>query len=411
MTSVAVVGAGIIGLSTAANLQRMGLATTVFDALPPGNCTSYGNAGMVSVAAAMPMAMPGMLRNVPRWLRDPEGPLFINPRYLPAALPWLLRWVRAGAAGQVKRSSQGLWQLHRHALDEYRRLLGAAHFSSLIQTIGQIHVWDSPTPSASERIGAAIREELGIPAETLSQARLREMVPELTPDISRALYLPQNGNTINPLRLAETVAGIFAEAGGRIVHEKAARIVPEGSRYRLLTNRGDHCFDKLVVAAGAWSLELLGPLGLGFPLETERGYHVQIASANIQVPYPVLHKGRGFGACAMETGLRIAGTVEIAGLHNPPEPRRAEALIKNARRLLPRLEVGEYKMWMGYRPSTPDTLPVLGASARHPGVYIACGHGHTGVTAGAVSGRLVAELVAGVQPFIDPAPYRLERFS
>jgi len=409
MASVAVVGAGIIGLSVAANLQRMGVTTTVFDALPPGTSTTYGNAGMISVAAITPVAMPGMLREIPRWLVDPHGPLFVHPRYALTALPWLLRWVRAGALSQVRRAAHGLWALHRHALDEYRRLLGDA-FADLIQTSGQIHLWDSATPSASERIAETLRTELGVPAQTLSAERLRELAPDLGTEVRRALYFPQNGNTVNPLRLAQTIARVLTQAGGRIVHERCARIVPENGRYRLWTHCGDHRFDQVVVAAGAWSLELLAPLGLRLPLETERGYHVEFPAARITLPTPILHKGRGFGASVMESGLRVAGTVEIAGLARPPDPRRIAALVHNAKRLLPKLDTRDYKMWMGYRPSTPDSLPVLGAAPSHPGLYIACGHGHTGITAGAVSGRLMAELVAGSPPFIDPMPYRLERF-
>jgi len=422
MAAVAVVGAGIIGLSVAANLQRLGLPTTVFDALPPGTSTTYGNAGMVSVAAITPMALPGMLREIPGWLRDAHGPLYVHPRYALTALPWLWRWVRAGAMPEVQRAARGLWALHQHALTEYRRLLGE-DFASLIQTTGQIHVWDSAVPSASERIAAQLRAELDVPAQSLSAAQLREMAPSLTPDITRALYFPQNGNAVNPLRLAQTIARKFSEAGGRIVHERCLRIVPENARYRLWTHCGDHHFDKIVVAAGAWSLELLAPLGLHFPLETERGYHVEFphdnspgnGSGKVSVPVPILHKGRGFGASSMETGLRVAGTVEIAGVQRPPDPRRIDALIHNAKRLLPHMETRDYKMWMGYRPSTPDSLPVLGAAPRHPGLYIACGHGHTGITAGAVSGRLMAELMTqpmtGKQAFIDANPYRLERFS
>jgi len=414
MAAVAVVGAGIIGLSVAAQLQRLGVATTVFDALPPGTSTTYGNAGMVSVAAITPVAMPGMLREIPGWLRDAHGPLFVHPRYLPTALPWLLRWARAGAMREVRRAARGLWALHRHALAEYRRLLGE-DFASLIQTTGQIHVWDSAAPSASERIAARLRAELDVPAQSLSAQQLREMAPDLTSEITRALYFPQNGNAVNPLRLAQTIARLLTEAGGRIVHERCLRIVPESNRYRLWTHCGDHYFDQVVVAAGAWSLDLLAPLGVHLPLETERGYHVEFASDHVSVPIPILHKGRGFGASAMETGLRVAGTVEIAGLQHPPDPRRIEALVMNAKRLLPRLDTRDYTMWMGYRPSTPDSLPVLGAAARHPGLYIACGHGHTGITAGAVSGRLMAELMTqpmtGKQPFIDASPYRLERFS
>ncbi|HEY0296746.1 MAG TPA: FAD-dependent oxidoreductase [Bordetella sp.] len=412
MKSIAVIGAGIVGLCTAANLQRKGLRTTLIDSLPPGTSTTYGNAGMISANSITPVAMPGMLRKVPKWLRDPEGPLFVDPKYLPSALPWLMRWIRAGASmEQVRRSSQGLYQLHSHALDEYKKLLGTEHFDALVKTVGQIHLWDSPQLPDNEKIAASMRSEAGIETRALSSGDLRDMLPELTSSVGCALYFPNNGHTTSPLRLAQTIHGLFTEAGGQTAPEKVLRIVPQGSQYRLWTNCGDHSYDQVVVAGGAWSLALLKPLGLDFPLETERGYHVQVDAPNIDLPYPILHKSRGFGASVMEDGLRLAGTVEIAGLRKPPNARRTESLLRHAKVLFPRLEIGKHKIWMGYRPSMPDSLPVLAASSRYPGLFIACGHGHTGITAGATTGRLMAEIVTQSPTFIDPAPYRLERFS
>ncbi len=412
MKSVAVIGAGIVGLCTALNLQRRGLQATVIDHLPAGTSATYGNAGMISANAVTPAAMPGMLRKVPKWLRDPEGPLFIDPKYLLKAFPWLMRWVRAGASmTQVRNAAQALHLLHRNALLEYRDLLGAEHYDSLVKEVGQIHMWDSTSLPQNEQIAAGLRTEFGIETRSLSAAELRDMVPELTPAIGCALYFPNNGHTVNPLRLARTLQGLLTEAGGNNLHEKVLRIIPDGKRFRLWTNCGDHTYDNVVVAGGAWSLDLLEPLGLTFPLETERGYHVEIDAPNVGLPYPILHKSRGMGASIMEGGLRIAGTVEIAGLRAAPNLQRTRALLNHAKALFPKLDIQGHRVWMGFRSSTSDSLPVLSPASQLPGLYVACGHGHTGLTAGATSGRLMAELITGARPFIDPAPYRLNRFS
>jgi D-amino-acid dehydrogenase len=408
---VAVIGGGIIGLASAVFLQRAGATVTLFDPLPPGGGASFGNAGLLSVDACVPIAMPGMLRQVPRWLADPLGPLAVSPRYAVKALPWLLAWVRAGRMERVIAASNALRALHAEALDQYRELLGPGHFHDLIRASGQVHVWESGTESKSERVAHELWQHHGIAPEALSLDELRQLVPEISPRIRRAVLFPRNGHTVSPLRLVETLARLLREAGGALRHEHVMKIIPEpGSSYRLVTNRGDDRFAKAVVAGGAWSKVLLAPLGVRIPLETERGYHAVVRNPSFELRIPVLHKERGFAATAMEGGLRFAGTVEIAGLDLPMNERRAEAVLRQGRALFPTLHGDDVSIWMGHRPSLPDSVPVIDESADHPGLVIACGHGHTGMTAGAVTGRLVAQLVLGQGPVVDPKPYRLARF-
>jgi glycine/D-amino acid oxidase-like deaminating enzyme len=307
-------------------------------------------------------------------------------------------------------ASDALRKLHAGGLERYRELLGSEIYFDLIRGAGQIYVWEGVEEGASERISRELWKRHGIKAETLDVAELRQMVPEISPDITRAVFMPNNGHTTNPLRLVESIGGLLRAAGGAVVQESVLKIIPEGSAYRLVTNKGDHRFDKVVVAAGAWSKSLLAPLGAHLPLETERGYHVMLPKPNFELKVPILHKSRGFGATPMEEGLRFAGTVEIAGLDQPMNEARARTILEQAKRLFPRLEPGEAKMWMGFRPSLPDSVPVIDRVPAHPGVLIACGHGHTGMTAGASTGRLVAELVMGRPPSLDAAPYRLARF-
>ncbi|WP_353152876.1 FAD-dependent oxidoreductase [Pollutimonas bauzanensis] len=410
MKSIAVIGAGVVGLSSATFLQRAGFQVTLIDGMPVGSGASYGNAGMISVDSTVPMAMPGMLRKVPKWLMDPTGPLFVDPKYFLTALPWLLRWTRAGRIDKVRTSSAALHALHGQALIQYRELLGQEHFNDLIRTTGQIHIWDSVDQSVSERVARELRDSQGIVVQALTPDELHDYVPELNRSIKRALLYPRNGNAVNPLRLMQTIAHLFSDAGGHIVQQRVMRIFPQQGRFRVLTNMDDHEFDRVVVAAGAWSRRLLEPLGLSFPLETERGYHIEIRQPNIKLNMPLLHKGRGFSASPMETGIRFAGTVEIAGLDAPPNEQRGRALLAHAKNILPNLEFDAPKLWMGYRPSLPDSVPIIDESNRHPGLYVACGHGHTGLTGGAITGRLISELVAQSQTTIDPAPYRMSRF-
>ncbi|MCC7276375.1 MAG: FAD-binding oxidoreductase [Alphaproteobacteria bacterium] len=408
---VAVVGAGIVGLSSASFLRRAGVPVTVYDPLPPGGGASYGNGGLLSVEACIPISTPGMLRQVPRWLADPLGPLAVSPRHFPKALPWLLRWIRAGRMDRVLRSSDALRALHVPGLDQYRDLLGGDDFHDLIRTSGQVHVWTGERESRGELIARQLRERHGVVAEKLDPAELRQLVPGISPAIRRALFVPKNGYTVNPHRVVGRVGERFRAAGGTLRQERVMRILPADGGWRIVTNTGDRRHSRVVVAGGAWSKDLLAPLGVRIPLEAERGYHVTIRDPSVEVRIPVLHQSMGFGATPMEMGLRIGGTVEIAGLDIPMSPARAERMMALGRWLFPRLDGKEVSMWMGYRPGTPDSVPIIDAAPGHAGLYIACGHGHTGMTAGAVTGKLVAQLVQGEPTMVDLQHFRIARFG
>lgn len=407
--SIAVVGAGIVGMSAALYLRRAGLSVTVIDPLPPGGGASYGNAGLLSVEACVPIALPGMLKEVPRWLSDPLGPLAVRPSYLPKALPWLLRWVAAGRMPRVEAASAALRSLHLHALDRYRELLGA-EFDNIIRVSGQVHIWESAEPSPSEEIYRRLWQHHGVEAQSLGSDELRQLVPELSRSVTRAVLLPKNGHTLNPRRLVGTLARLFVEAGGTVRAERVLKLIPENSAWRIVTSGANHRAEKVVVCAGAWSRQLLGPLGLNLPLETERGYHVMMRDASVVPRLPILSRGRGFSITPMEEGLRLAGTVEIGGLDLPMNEERAYVLLRQAKALLPGLETKDYAVWMGFRPSFPDSLPVIDEARGRPGLYLAFGHGHTGMTGGAPTGRLIKQLVTGEAPDISLAPYSASRF-
>lgn len=408
-SSIVVLGAGVAGLCAALYLQRSVQQVLLIDAQPPASGTSYGNAGLISKDTAVPIALPGMMRKVPRWLTDREGPLRVKPSYLPSATPWLWRWIQAGQMSHVLRISDAMRALHKDALDCWRELLGAEDYDDLIRPVGQVRIWEGEGAGAQVELDICRRH--GIEHHELNRAAIRDLYPEIAPDISQGLLLPGNAYTVNPQRLVRTLARKLVEGGGQVLTERVVKIIPrEGGGYRLMNNVANHHARQIVIAAGAWSAELLAPLGVEIPLETERGYHAMMPSPNLKLKVPMSVKNRGFGLTSMEEGLRAAGTVEIAGLQAPPDERRAEVLVQHARRIFPSLKTGEPAYWLGHRPSTPDSLPFVGPVPGHQGLYLCLGHGHFGMTGGPPSGRLLSRLMTGQAPAFDPAPYAVDRF-
>jgi D-amino-acid dehydrogenase len=408
---VVVIGAGVAGLSTALYLQRSGRSVKVIDPLPPAGGASFGNAGLISADTSVPIALPGMLRKVPGWLMDRLGPLTVDPAYFPKALPWLLRWIEAGRMPRVLKISDAMRALHRNTFDCWKELLGEQRYYDLIRPIGQVHVWETETETPAALLERTLRERQGIRSERLSADDLRQMFPGISPKVKRGMLIPGNGFTVNPQRLVQTLGELLVQAGGELVNERVYKLIPrDGGGYTVMTNINWRPASQVVVAAGAWSRQLLDPLGVKVPLETERGYHAMLPSPGISLKLPISNKSRAFGVTPMEHGLRVAGTVEIAGLHAPPNEERAKVLIEHIRGMFPEVDTREHRFWMGFRPSTPDSLPILGAAPGRPGIFLALGHGHFGMTGGPPSGRIVSRLMTGKAPEVDVAAYAATRF-
>ena len=409
MIATAVIGAGVAGLSAALYLQRSGHCVTVFDPMPPAGGASYGNAGLICNDIVVPVGLPGLLRKVPGWLADPEGPLVVRPSYFPKALPWLIKRVAASRLSRVLEISDAMQAMHRDSIACWRELLGEHSFDDLVRNVGYVRIWLGDAELSS--IERTLYDRHAIPIQSLDARALRDLYPAIAPDFRRGMLLPGNAYTISPQRIVRTLGERLLAEGGAIVAERTLKIVREGNGWRLINNISNRIARRVVVAAGAWSRELLDPLGVRVALETERGYHAMLPSPNIQLPIPISYKDGGFAMASMETGLRAAGTVEIAGLHATPDERRAQILIGRVKRVFPTLAHGEPAYWMGHRPSTPDTLPIVGPVDRHPGLFLTLGHGHFGMTGGPPSGRLVAQIVNGEKPSIDPAPFSASRFA
>ncbi|QIL81140.1 FAD-binding oxidoreductase [Diaphorobacter sp. HDW4A] len=409
---VTVIGAGIVGLCTALSLQRAGLKVALFDATGAGSGASFGNAGLISTGSCIPISLPGMVWQVPRWLLDPDGPLALRPTYALKALPWVLKWLRASSTASVTRASSALHALHSPALSRYRELLGDERFDELIKQCGQLHIWSQPgQPGRADRLVAELRRQHQVPITPLDQHTLRARMPELTNRIQAGICFTEHANTVSPQALTRALLGCFVERGGELLIRSVQKIEQLNEGFRLWTNAGDVKTPKIVVAAGAHTAELVRPLGIRIPLEFERGYHVELPNPGVTVPQPFIYKDKAVAVTPMQKGLRFAGTVEIAGLRHAPQPRRVESILNTARELFPTINTEGARSWFGLRPSTPDSVPVIDAPSTHPGLYLACGHGHTGMTGAPMTGELVAQLVTGISPGLNVAEYGLSRFG
>lgn len=408
---VTVVGAGIVGVCSAAYLQREGYAVTVIDRQPPGMATSFGNAGSISPSAVLPVAMPGMIKRIPGWLLDPLGPLTIRWSYLPRITPWLVRFLRHASREEVARVAAAMRSLMEPVFDDYERILPAGTFRDLIRRNGCLYVYESESELAAARWTIELRRKLGAQMQEIGAEEIRRLEPALNRKFSRGIFAPDNGSTVDPHRLVNAIADQIRANGGEILQAEVhdLKIGLDGPR-SLVTNAGERQVDGLVIAAGAWSAGLMRKLGISVPLETQRGYHITFADPNVPVGRTVMWNKRSVFANPMTPGLRIAGTVELAGLKAPPNYDRADRLGEIGAELFPDLNTSRPSRWMGHRPCLPDSLPVIDKSRRYPKVVMAFGHQHVGMCSGAPSGRLVAELMAGRAPTIDLKPFAAYRF-
>jgi glycine/D-amino acid oxidase-like deaminating enzyme len=404
-----VVGAGIVGICSALYLRRDGHDVVVIDRSGPGEGASKGNAGIFATGHVVPMGTPEMLKRVPGMLLDSTSPLTMNWSYLPRIAPWLIRLLAASTPRRVEAISRALAALLATAAECYRPLLQCAGAEDLVQRRGWLMLYESENSRRAAQPSLELRRRRGIPLDELDEGAIRQLVPGLRPGAVWGVMLPDCEHTVDPYRLTVALAEAFVGQGGTIHRGEVRTGVGLDGRPQVTTDAGPVAFDALVIAGGAWSRTLLRGLGDDAPLDTERGYHVMIEN-NIDLRMPLLCADHKFSMTPMTDGIRLGGTVEFAGLEAPANPKRWDIMARRARALLPGLKSELRSTWMGFRPSMPDSLPVIGPSPRHPNVFYAFGHGHLGLTLGAVTGRTIADLIAGRSPAFDVGAYQITRF-
>lgn len=410
--SIIVIGAGIVGLCIAWHLRKRGASVRVFDPNPPGSGCSSGNAGALSPGSVAPLAMPGLLRSVPAMLFDPKAALHIPIRYWLNAAPWLWQFVLAARPQKVRQISTALSNLYGTAIEKHLDIMRELGILNLVRVDGQLYVYRDKLARSKDQAVWDLRRDHGVQAIDIDRKTIQDLEPAISYEYNAGVFLPDQGMCANPQRYATVLANGLVTRGVNFVTEKVLRLTTQAQQVTgVETISATYASDLVVVAAGAWSTNLLKPLGYKIPLETQRGYHIDLIGSGIQIRRPVVPADRKVFITPMESGLRVAGTVEFGGLNAPLSEKRGRLLLDDLRKVFPQAMCDRAQaIWMGHRPCLPDTLPIIGPSQRWQGLFLAFGHGHLGLTGSATTGELLSRLVFRERPNIDPLPYSAERF-
>ncbi|TSE07634.1 FAD-binding oxidoreductase [Mesorhizobium intechi] len=408
---MAIVGGGIIGICAAALLAEAGCSVTIFDRTGICEETSSGNAAAFAFSDVLPLAHKGMIKHLPKWLADPLGPLSIPPAYLPRLLPWLIRFWRAGAPAKYEASLAAQAGMMKLAEAEWMGLLDRSGTRPMLREDGSLELYESEAEFQASLSGWAARERFSIDFRHVEGEDLAGLQPGLSPRFIKGTFVPGWKTVADPKLLGKAVWAYAEARGARFKRARIDRVAADQDGATLMLADGTARQTRhLVVAAGAWSHLLARQLSDRIPLETERGYNTTLPRSAFDVKRQLIFSGHGFVITPLETGLRVGGAVELGGIERPPNFNRSKALLQKAQQFLPGLNPSGGREWMGFRPSLPDSVPVIGkASGSRPVVY-AFGHGHLGLTQAAATGRLIREIILGQVASVDLAPFSPQRF-
>ncbi|MED5532640.1 MAG: FAD-dependent oxidoreductase, partial [Pseudomonadota bacterium] len=407
MTEVTVIGGGIIGVCTALALQREGVSTLLIERGPIGGEATFGNCALMALSEIVPLAKPGVMKKLPGWILNPEGPLAIRPGHLPSALPWLFKFLRNARPHRVAQICHGLGMLTAHAQEDFDEVIEAAQIENIWAENEVLYLYDKKEQYLADRFSWQLRADEGYHTTELEGGALAGVESDVDTDGKFGLIAHGWRSFTDPQRLTRELAQHFTRLGGEILNAEVSRIESAASRPKCVhfTNGAQRDIDKLVIAAGCWAGRLLKDIGIRIPLAPLHGYHTDIADSGVSLSRPVLYASGGFVNTPVESGLRIAGTVEIAPLDPEPNFRRAEVLVEKAKRsLFPGLKSTHGSQWIGTRPFMPDTLPVIGPAPGVDNTWLAVGHGQLGITMGPTTGKLVSAMITGRSPVVDLAP-------
>jgi D-amino-acid dehydrogenase len=409
---VVIIGGGIIALASAQKLLAAGRRVTLIERRGIAQGASFGNAAAFAFSDILPLAASGKIRQVPRWLMDPLGPLSIPPAYALKIAPWLWHFWRESRGDRIQHSIAAQGAMMRLAEPEMALLVAESGLGGLVRHDGSLELYESEAEFKASLAGWQARAAHGVAFEHVRGERLAELQPGLSPGFVAGTFVPGWQTVSNPYDFALALARAVEASGARFLRGEVISVAPAGAgvTIRLADGRelGSHA---AVVAAGAWSRRLTDPLGDRIPLETERGYNTTLPLGAFAVRRQLIFSGHGFVITPLVNGLRVGGAVELGGLDLPPNFKRSEAMLAKAMRFLPGLKPDGGQQWMGFRPSLPDSLPVIGPSRASPRIVYAFGNGHLGLTQSAGTGRLVRDLICGETPSIDVSPFSAARFG
>ncbi|SFF17383.1 D-amino-acid dehydrogenase [Sulfitobacter brevis] len=408
---VVVIGAGIVGVSTALWLRRDGVEVTLIDRAAPGKGTSHGNAGVLAACAMVPVTGPGMVRKAPGMLLNPEFPLFLRWPYLPRLLPWLRTYLSHANDPATRRIAQGLTQIVGDSVDQHKALCTELGLGDWVTESEYCFAYRDRSVFEAESYVWELRAEAGFTPRVIEGAAVREYEPALGPDVTCLAVLQDHGFIRDPGGYVAALAEAFIQGGGTYLQAEVKDFeLSGGSISAVETTAGRIECDSAVLATGVWSKPLMRKLGINVPLESERGYHVVFEDATGGPSRPTMVASGKFVATPMAQGLRCAGIVEFGGLDAGPSKAPLALLRRHAKKAFPNLKAANEIEWLGHRPAPSDSLPLIGEIGQSR-VFCAFGHHHIGLTGGPKTGRLVAGLITGQHSNTDLTPYQPQRFG
>ncbi len=408
---VTIIGAGIVGICCALSLQERGIPVRLLDRSEPGQETSFGNAGVVSPWSIIPQAVPGIWKKLPAMLLNPKSALSVRLSFWPKMVPWGMRFLGNSGEKTVREISDAMELLCRPSIDLYRRHLQGTGHEDLITDSFYVHAFRHPEQANLDGLDYLIRREKGGDLDRIDGVELRRIEPALSRDFKAAIVIKGQARVTSPGRLAAVLADKARIQGAEIVQTELKGLSrAQDGGWQLATAQGLLHADKVVLAAGVWSAEILKPLGLSIPLVAERGYHVEFPTPSASLNNSVMDVDAKVVASSMQGGLRVAGTAEFASVDAPADPGKEKTLTAQAKSMVPDLDASGARFWMGRRPSFPDSLPAIGPLNGKDGLYTAFGHSHYGLMMAPKTGELVADIISDRSPNIDLDPFSLARF-
>ena len=407
---IGIVGSGIQGISNALFLQKKGFNVTIFDRDDPGSpAASYGNAGHFSPYASVPINRPDVLTDVPAMLLSSTGPLALKWNYVPKMIPWFLQFIRNCSTKKMMHTAKNMHQILDLALPAYDELFDEIELGGLVEKKGILYIWNDQSLKSRE-LEIKVRKELGVDQQVVTPKEIHDLEPNIKPIYHGGVYYKLGRHARNPKKILLKLFDLFLKKGGKFLKMDVKDINFDEETPIIKTETQNFLFDKIIIACGAFSKRLTDNLDEKIPLDTERGYHVHFKDCDHLLSRPVIFQNRGFGITPMEQGLRVVGTVEFGGLDNPVSKLRIRNLINNAKYMLGDLPEHEDE-WLGFRPSMPDFLPVIGPSKNHKNIFYCFGHHHLGWTLGPISGKIISGMIAEENTNLDLKPYSSLRFN
>ncbi len=408
--NVIVVGAGVVGLGCASYLQRFGHDVTLIDRLPPGRSTSYGNAGGIAGTFVLPLAMPGLMKKYVQYLLDPEGPVSVRWSHFPQLVPFLWQFWRNCRPERVRECTAALAAFMPPSYEAWEPLFKDAGLMHLVRHNGGLWLYRDKAALMKDWLFWRGRRDNGFEFTELDADLLRQTEPAVSREWQAAILEPDWYSVANPYEISVGLYAHLRARGAKLIEAEVRDFEKTANGIgAVITDKGRHAADAIVIAAGAWSHRLAKKLGSRVPLESQRGYHVTLPKAGVETRHTVVVGSAKIAISTLNCGVRIVGASAFTGVDAPPDWRQSKMVLAWGKRVLPGLDTEGMTEWFGERPLTPDSIPVMGPSPHFKNVFYAFGHSHMGLTTGAVTGRLIAQMVSGQATPIDMHPYRIDR--